>query len=123
MVRVPAAEALAGTNVTEIEQVAPAAKLAQLLVSLKLVAPELEVLAAGVLIWSVAPLVLPSVTLCWVEALPGTFEKTSDVGLSERPGSARPYPVSVAEADTPAACSVSVPVRGPAADGAKTIST
>jgi hypothetical protein len=121
IVSVPAAEAVAGVNVTRIAQVAPALSVLQLLLALKLVAPELVVVAKTVPISSEVVLVLTSVTVCCVDELPGTLLKTSALDVSARPGSADPYPVSAAVAVELPACTVSVPVRGPAAEGAKSI--
>ena len=123
IVSVPAAEAVAGVKLTVMEQVAPAASVPQLLPALKLVAEELLVVAAGVPICSALVPVLESVTVCCVDELPGTLLKTSAEGLSDRPGSAEPYPVSAAVAVALPACKVSVPLRGPADEGAKSIST
>jgi hypothetical protein len=120
-VSVPAADAVAGMNVTEIAQVAPALSVPQLLLALKLVALELLVVAATVPTCSAVVLVLSSVTVCCVDELPGTLLKTRALGVSDRPGSVDPYPVSAALAVELPACTVSVPVRGPAAEGAKTI--
>ena len=123
IVSVPAAEAVAGVNVTVIAQVAPALSVPQLLLALKLVALELVVVATTVPICSALVLVLESVTVCCVDELPGTLLKTSALGVSDRPGSASPYPVRAAVAVELPACTLSVPVRGPAAVGAKTICT
>jgi hypothetical protein len=123
IVSVPAAEAVAGVNVTEIAQLAPALSVPQLLLTLKLVAPELVVVAETVPTCSAVVLVLESVTVCCVDELPGTLLKTSALGVSEIPGSVEPYPVSAALAVELPACTVSVPVRGPAAVGEKSICT
>jgi hypothetical protein len=123
MLSVPAAVAVAGVKVTAIAQVAPAASVVQLLLALKLVALELLVVATGVPTCSAFVLVLESVTVCCVDALPGTLLKTSALGVSDRSGSAEPYPVSAVVAYELPACKMSVPERGPATEGAKTIWT
>ena len=96
IVSVPAADAVAGVNVTEIAQVPPALSVPQLLLALKLVALELVVVAETVPTCSAFVLVLSSVTVCCVDELPGTLLKTSALGVSARPGSVEPYPVSAA---------------------------
>ena len=124
IVSVPAAEAVAGVNVTAIAQVAPALSVALLQpLELKLVAPELVVVATTAPTCSAFVLVLESVTVCCVDELPGTLLKTRALGVSDRPESAEPYPVRAAVAVELPACTLSVPVRGPAAVGAKSICT
>jgi len=104
--------------VTVIAQVAPALSVPQLLLALKLVALELLVVAETVPTCSAVVLVLTSVTVCCVELLPGNIVEDQRIGVSARSGSVEPYPVSAAAAVELPACKLSVPVRGPAADGA-----
>jgi hypothetical protein len=104
-------------------QLAPVASVPHVVVAAKLEAPVPLVVATTVPICCAAPLVLVSVTLCWVAVGPGTLLKTSAVGFSEAPGSGEPYPVNEAVAKATPACKVSVPVSGPAVVGAYATST
>ena len=89
--RVSVVRALVGVKVTVMLQVAVGARVVQLVVELKV-----GVAVVGVAIWRVAELVLVRVMVCWVEVVPGTLLKMSEVGLKARPGSGVPKPVSAA---------------------------
>src|SRR5271168_774263 len=77
------------------------------------------VVVVGVAIWRVAEPVLARVMVCWVAVgtwfSVGTLLKMRAVGLSARPGSGLPKPVSGAVM----LWRVRVPVRGPVEVGAK----
>jgi len=66
-------------------------------------------------------LVLAKVMVCCVAVGPGTLRNTSASGLSERPESGEPKPVSAAVATEVPEEMVRVPVAGPVAVGAWTI--
>ena len=99
-------------------QVAVGVSVAQFVVRVKL-----GVVTVGAAIWKVAVPVFLRVTVCSVAVAPGTLLKVSALGVSERPGSGAPKPVSEAVSVLALVGSVRVPVIWPVVVGAKATST
>ena len=112
MARVSATVKVVGVKVTVILQVAPGARVVQF---------ELDancgVLAVGVPIWRVMAPVFERVMVCWVAVVPGRLLKMREVGLSARPESGEPKPVSAAVRVMESVWMVRVPVAGPVVEG------
>ena len=103
-----------GRYVTVMEHIAPAARVEQVLATLKL-----AVAAVGTPTWTAEVLVFVTVMVCPVAVGPGMSAKVSASGLIATPGSDVPVPVREAVADVPPVVRVSVPVRLPVDVGAK----
>ena len=110
--RVSVVRAVVGVKVTVMVQVAPGARVVQLVTEAKN-----GVALVGVEIWSAALPVLVRVMICCVAVVPGTLLNVTAVGLKERPGSGLPKPVSVVVAGVVLVGMVRVPVRRPVVVG------
>ena len=99
-------------------QVAPAASVPQPLLTAKCAS-----LTTGVPIVADVLPVFVIVTVCCVDALPGTLSKRSSPGVNEMPGSSEPVPLSDDVACPAEVETVNVPARAPVADGEKRTGT